>query len=373
LTVFKGSPPSSSDLPPGWAGSEFERYKEYMGDNWPPPADIGHNNPPECKDPLASLTPWQIYIDCIWISDEVTCTKIMLLCIARFMSKQLLGSSMSYSQIANDCGFSEPTAKRIGKKVRGVGTESRRRWLRVEVGKGRYVPGKGGENLYHGVIPQDLLVELRRRKDQGGVSHRYPEPTHDVSERYPETDYGVSNGDPEGERGITQIPAGYLGDTLTPHTPQREDSLSGVDAPSGHQCHFDSHTTLDDIARAEEGADAKGPLQPNGTHASKSATARQEAKVAFDLFVEVAKRCGLSVPRKVDPWLPNIIARLNEHGLDGWKQALANLERSPFLRGEVTDWRADLDWFVKPKNFAKVLSERYVDGGKPRRSGAGVF
>jgi hypothetical protein len=75
----------------------------------------------------------------------------------------------------------------------------------------------------------------------------------------------------------------------------------------------------------------------------------------------------------IDPWLPNIIARLSEHGLDGWTQVLANVERSPFLRGEVKTWRADLDWLVGPKNFAKVLSERYVDGGKPRCRGAGLF
>jgi hypothetical protein len=218
--MFKASSPPD-DPPPGWTASEFDQYKEYMGNNWRPPAHIGHNNPPaQCEDSLAGLTPRQLYIDCIWISDEDTCTKIMLLCVARYMTKRLLsGSSMSYRQIASDCGFSEATAKRIGKRVRGVGPESRRRWLKVEVGKGRYVPGKGSENLYLGIIPPDLLMELRRRK--GGVSHRYPETIGEVSEEHPETNFGVSDQHPEPHRGITEIQAGYQGDTLTPHIPKK--------------------------------------------------------------------------------------------------------------------------------------------------------
>ena len=50
---------------------------------------------PGADDPLGNLTQWQIYQDCIWISDEDTNTKIMLLCITRFMDKKLRGSSMS--------------------------------------------------------------------------------------------------------------------------------------------------------------------------------------------------------------------------------------------------------------------------------------
>lgn len=34
--------------------------------------------------------------------------------------------------------------------------------------------------------------------------------------------------------------------------------------------------------------------------------------------------------------------------------------RSPFLMGEKTDWRADFDWLMKPKNFIKVLEGNYL-------------
>jgi hypothetical protein len=255
---------ASPHLPPGWTASELARFQTYMANTeplWQPDygltwdegeltqveefanaqaqasqgtkaPGIGHNAPPQHQhpDPLADLSPWQIYVDCIWISDEDTYVKIMLLCIARYMSKQLRGgSSMSYSQVAHDCGFSEPTAKRVGKKLRGVGDKSRRRWLRVEVGKGRYVPGKGSENLYHGVIPPDLQNQLREiiiiRRRKSGVSDGYPVEGGEVSEGYPEPDCGVSDRHPEGERGIPQTQAGYPTDTLTPHTPHRKKDL----------------------------------------------------------------------------------------------------------------------------------------------------
>jgi hypothetical protein len=239
--MFKKASLSSTDAPPSWTDDELARFDTYMASKEPlwdpsdPPdrmlaPDVvstvgpGHNGPPADEpDPLADLTPWQLFIDCIWISREGTYTKIMLLCIARFMEKQLRGgSSMSYSQIAGDCGFSEPTAKRCAKKVR-------ERWLRILVGKGRYVPGKGSENLYHDVIPGDLLDELRRRKS--GVSPRYPETSYEVSQGDPETDGGVSDGHPEIVRGIPQTPPGYLGDTLTPHTAHKKEERDAHASP----------------------------------------------------------------------------------------------------------------------------------------------
>jgi hypothetical protein len=57
--VFKASSPSPSDLPPGWTASEFERYKDHMGDNWLPPPEIGHNGPPKplpATDPAPALS-----------------------------------------------------------------------------------------------------------------------------------------------------------------------------------------------------------------------------------------------------------------------------------------------------------------------------
>jgi hypothetical protein len=155
-------------------------------------------------DPLAGLTPKQIWHDCVWLSDEDANVKILLLCVGRFMKPDLRSSSMSYAQIATACGFSNSTATRAAKAARD-------RWLRIEVGKGRYVPGKGRENLYHGVVPATWLAELRRRK-----LHGYTVRADDrivkaadaiVADMVQGThQYGVSGGHPDIERGVPQTP-----------------------------------------------------------------------------------------------------------------------------------------------------------------------
>jgi len=104
--------------------------------------------------PLEGMTPWWVFQRCVWLSDEDTNIKATLLCVSRFMDRTLHGSSMSYTQIARDCGFNERTAKRCVQAVNNI-------WLKIEVGRGRYTPGKGHENLYHGIIPQKWLDALR--------------------------------------------------------------------------------------------------------------------------------------------------------------------------------------------------------------------
>jgi len=87
--------------------------------------------------------------------------------------------------------------------------------------------------------------------------------------------------------------------------------------------------------------------------------------------VETAARWGLPQPKKPDPWASAIAALLREVKLDGWKEMLAAVEASPFLRGEIdkgngqSPFRASLDWLLKPKNFAKVQSGQYAGGGRP--------
>jgi hypothetical protein len=48
-----------------------------------------------------------------------------------------------------------------------------------------------------------------------------------------------------------------------------------------------------------------------------------------------------------------------------WRQALCKLPQSSFLRGERPrdgrDWRADIDWFLKPDSVSKILEGKYDD------------
>ena len=53
-------------------------------------------------------------------------------------------------------------------------------------------------------------------------------------------------------------------------------------------------------------------------------------------------------------------ARIAEHGLDAFLEAIKNINECPFLLGRnEKGWVITFDWFIKPSNFAKVLEGNY--------------
>jgi hypothetical protein len=171
------------------------------------------SNGAKANDPIAALTPKQLFVECIWESPESTVTKAMLLCIARFLDDDAKSSSMSFAQVARNCTFHEGTAKKIAVRVRG-------RWLEIEPGKGYYVPGKGAQNLYHGICPVEVVEALRERLSE-------------VAQEYPEAN-GEDRGRPGLPRnGISGSPRILAG---SPRTTRTSLSLnnSGADADATH-------------------------------------------------------------------------------------------------------------------------------------------
>lgn len=84
----------------------------------------------------------------------------------------------------------------------------------------------------------------------------------------------------------------------------------------------------------------------------------KEIDEAFALFVESAKRIGWAEPRGMDKTRRRKIgARLDEHGIDGWKAMLAKAEASEFIRTKMSGW--SLDWVINPTNFTKVIEGNY--------------
>lgn len=53
-------------------------------------------------------------------------------------------------------------------------------------------------------------------------------------------------------------------------------------------------------------------------------------------------------------------ARIRDHTIDDWRDALAAISRSAFLRGETGNWRgATFDFLLSPTNFQKVIEGNY--------------
>jgi hypothetical protein len=90
---------------------------------------------------------------------------------------------------------------------------------------------------------------------------------------------------------------------------------------------------------------------------------RSAALEAFGLYNASALRLSLPQAAKLTPDRERrIIARLKEHGFEGWRQALDQLARSAFLRGKNDrGWTASLDFLLQPSSFAKVHDGVYAD------------
>lgn len=106
----------------------------------------------------------------------------------------------------------------------------------------------------------------------------------------------------------------------------------------------------------------------------RKAINRAAARQAFAAWQDMARICGLPVPRdsSFDVYGQAIAARMYEHAdapkgeadmLAVWRQALANVERSSFLRGMTqAQFRADLKFLCQRQSFDKLLSGGYGNG-----------
>ena len=55
-------------------------------------------------------------------------------------------------------------------------------------------------------------------------------------------------------------------------------------------------------------------------------------------------------------------ARIKEYGFDSVLEAIGNINKSSFLKGQNNkNWLIKFDWFIKPNNFVKVLENNYID------------
>jgi len=76
---------------------------------------------------------------------------------------------------------------------------------------------------------------------------------------------------------------------------------------------------------------------------------------------DMARRNGLSAVKILnDGRRKKLATRIRQHPIEDWTEAIAAIERSPFLRGENDrGWRADFDFFLEPRNFTKLIEGGY--------------
>lgn len=81
----------------------------------------------------------------------------------------------------------------------------------------------------------------------------------------------------------------------------------------------------------------------------------------MEAYNQLATRLGLPIAEKLTKTRRRQAeARIRENPLENWHRALDAIERSAFLRGENDrGWRADFDFLLQPKSFAKLIEGAY--------------
>lgn len=87
-----------------------------------------------------------------------------------------------------------------------------------------------------------------------------------------------------------------------------------------------------------------------------------DVREAFEAWNATAGRHGLPMAVKLTAdRARKIRARLADYGLDGWRNALGNIEASAFLTGRTSHgFRADLDFVCRPERFGKLIDGAYA-------------
>jgi hypothetical protein len=129
------------------------------------------------------------------------------------------------------------------------------------------------------------------------------------------------------------------------------------------------HDTVNDTERTVSQITETETEQIQRQNREKKVKASSDAlpvKEAFEAYNLTASSFGLAQAKVLTPGrATKLRARLEEHGLEGWKEALAAIERQPFLLGRNDRaWRVSLDFLLQPASLNKVREGAYSDEGR---------
>lgn len=115
---------------------------------------------------------------------------------------------------------------------------------------------------------------------------------------------------------------------------------------------------------APSGADVAGTPPTDPPDKGPDDQVEIRALDCFHAWNAFAQRIGLPLTRTLTPdRRKKLKARLTEHGPEAWNIALANIERSAFLRGNnPRAWRANFDFVVQASSFGKLVDGTYGNG-----------
>jgi len=122
-------------------------------------------------------------------------------------------------------------------------------------------------------------------------------------------------------------------------------------------------------AEAEAEADIYRDTNVSLVETSSTATSAQnqsfkkQAENIIAQWNEFAERHSLPTIRGVvkgSKREQHLRARIRDEGFN-FQELLNQVEKSPFLLGQKTDFRATFDWIIAPSNYQKIMEGNYID------------
>lgn len=116
--------------------------------------------------------------------------------------------------------------------------------------------------------------------------------------------------------------------------------------------------TASSLEEEREEEEKKKHTSPNGA----AGVSGSDVRKAFENYNTAAEQLDLPKAEKLTPERDRKLrARLKEHGISGWNQALQALCEQPFCLGQGgRGWKANLDFLLQPESFNKVLERAYA-------------
>lgn len=96
-----------------------------------------------------------------------------------------------------------------------------------------------------------------------------------------------------------------------------------------------------------------------------------DKEIDVDVYISSWNSLGLNKLislKKSSTRYKELHARIADYGTDKVLEAIKNISKSKFLKGENDKgWTITFDWLVRPNNFIKVLEGNYTDKDKPKK------
>lgn len=124
---------------------------------------------------------------------------------------------------------------------------------------------------------------------------------------------------------------------------------------------YDKQKLLTDASNKPNVRSNANLTQSNGTDIEVEKEVEVEKENTTTAVIKKWNDLGLNSIRSIEGERKKLLnARIKEHGLEAVYEAIERVKASDFLHGQnKSGWTITFDWFVRPRNFLKVLEGNY--------------